>query len=269
MIIQLSYEQDQYQCDLSQPLTISIPLGQVRCFFAPRMQKSPVEIDDFIGSVKKGGPVNFFDISFNPHGHGTHTESIGHLTAEQQTLHSCLTNHHFIARLISVPLSTLSNGDYVLEGSQLRSACPDPVPEALIIRTLPNHPDKLTKDYSGTNPPYLSREAMEFIVRKGVKHLLVDLPSVDREDDGGQLANHRLFWNLPEDKITPASRMDGTITELIYVTDEIVDGLYFLNLQAADIGLDAAPCQPVLYTLSRKAMEAGSLELEKQRQHAD
>lgn len=35
---------------------------------------------------------------------------------------------------------------------------------------------------------------MEFIVQKGFKHILVDFPSVDREEDEGRLLAHRAFW---------------------------------------------------------------------------
>lgn len=46
---------------------------------------------------------------------------------------------------------------------------------------------------------YFSQDAMCYINALEVKHLLVDLPSVDRENDGGRLAAHRIFWNLPVD----------------------------------------------------------------------
>ena len=32
----------------------------------------------------------------------------------------------------------------------------------------------------------------------GIRHLLVDFPSIDRMHDGGRLTNHHLFWNVPE-----------------------------------------------------------------------
>ena len=40
--------------------------------------------------------------------------------------------------------------------------------------------------------------------------------------------------------------MDATITEFIYVTNEIFDGDYLLNLQFAPFENDAAPSRPVL-----------------------
>ncbi|MCB0558058.1 MAG: cyclase family protein, partial [Phaeodactylibacter sp.] len=71
-----------------------------------------------------------------------------------------------------------------------------------------------------------------------------DLPSVDREEDGGKLLAHRAFWSYPE---TP--RTDCTITELIFVNNSIQDGLYLLNIMIASFEIDASPGKPVLYKL--------------------
>ena len=39
----------------------------------------PVRTDGWVGSVAEGGAVNFRDITFNPHAHGTHTETREHI----------------------------------------------------------------------------------------------------------------------------------------------------------------------------------------------
>ena len=57
----------------------------------------------------------------------------------------------------------------------------DKKPEAIVIRTLPNSASKLSKKYSHTNPPFLAEEAARFICESGTQHLLIDLPSVDKE----------------------------------------------------------------------------------------
>jgi kynurenine formamidase len=118
--------------------------------------------------------------------------------------------------------------------------------EALIIRTLPNTKDKRSKNYSDTNPPYLDLSVIELIESFGIQHLLVDMPSVDRESDEGKLAFHHAFWNVPENP------NDKTITELIYVNDEITDGLYILEMQMAPFENDASPSRPVLYKIQKK-----------------
>lgn len=64
--------------------------------------------------------------------------------------------------------------------------------EAVIIRTLPNAEDKITSIYSGKNPPYLTPEAMKFMREQlHTQHILVDLPSVDKENDEGLLGRYR------------------------------------------------------------------------------
>jgi kynurenine formamidase len=249
MIIQTNYNDIEYTCDLSKPIDISIPLGNVKCFYATDFKKQPYVAGDFVGSVKKGAPVNFYDVELNPHGNGTHTECLGHITKKQECINDSLKKHHMMARLISVSLKAKGE-DKIITLKNLKEACPAKLTEAIIIRTRPNYKYKLTKDYSGSNPPYLDKKAMSFLVKKGVKHLLIDLPSVDREEDKGKLASHHIFWNVKDHKAIDSSRKDCTITELIYVPNEVEDGMYLLNIQVAPIKLDASPSKPVLFRLS-------------------
>src|SRR4029077_6354046 len=106
-------------------------------------------------------------------------------------------------------------------------------PRALVIRTLPNRPDKQHQDYSDSTPPYLSREAAELLIERGIEHLVVDLPSLDRAHAEGRLSAHRLFFGLPPGSVAlaQATRARATITELAYIPDTITDGPYLLELQ--------------------------------------
>lgn len=102
--------------------------------------------------------------------------------------------------------------------------------------------------YSNTNPPYLAAEAAVFLREKGIKHLLIDLPSVDKEKDEGKLLAHKAFWNVKDiDQVNADAQFDATITEMIYVPNEVVDGFYLLNLQLASFVNDASPSKPILY----------------------
>jgi len=250
MEIQLKHAGRKYSCNLNEPLDISIPTGQVKCFYAPDFIASPYVNGSFIGSVKKGAPVNFFNVEFNPHGNGTHTESLGHITTKQESINSVLKQFHFVSYVLSVAVQTKKNKDKVISLGALKENCPSTLPKALIIRTKPNRKSKLSKDYSGTNPPYLDKKAMQFIVDMGVEHLLIDLPSVDREVDKGVLASHHIFWGMDKSRSLNAKRRTCTITEMIFVENGIKDGLYLLNLQIAPFNLDASPSKPVLYRLS-------------------
>jgi hypothetical protein len=90
---------------------------------------------------------------------------------------------------------------------------------------------------------------MNYIVSLGVKHLLVDIPSVDRLFDDGILSGHNIFWETEEKKFNNDSK-EKTITEMIFVPNEILDGKYLLNLQIAPFVLDASPSRPVIYQLN-------------------
>jgi arylformamidase len=244
--------------DLGLPLDISLPLhsgpDQVQAWYVGPLVIEPVRTEHFTGSVKEGGSVNFRNISFNPHGHGTHTECVGHIAPEVFSINKALANYHFVSRLISLrPEKAKKQAPYmlpsdnVITAEQLHEACGEDVPEALVIRTLPNT-NKTSAVYSNTNPAYLTSEAATWLVKEGVKHLLLDLPSVDREDDGGELNAHHIFWNFPSNP-----RHDATITEMIFVADHIKDGLYLLNLAVAPFENDASPSRPVLYSLQEMA----------------
>ncbi len=236
-----------YRADLSQPINLSILLKEglenVNCFYAPPVEYSPVVAGSFVGSTAQGGPVNFFNVRLNPHGNGTHTECVGHIARERYVLGDCLREAHFWAKLVSIFPRKTDNGDRVIFREQLEELLTPGETEAFIIRTLPNDALKLRTNYSGANPPYLHHEAAAYLVQCGVQHLLLDLPSVDREEDGGLLLAHKAFWQYPE-----AVREHCTITELIYVPNEVKDGFYLLNLQTASFDLDVSPSKPVVFT---------------------
>lgn len=233
--------------DLSKPLDISIPLRgdtySVNAWYVDHPTIEPHAEGDFVGKVSKGASVNFNDIHFNPHAHGTHTECVGHITADFHSVNQNLKRYFFKAEVITLAPEKYQD-DFVISRKQLQYALGNKKREALVIRTLPNVKDKLSRQYSNTNPPYLLEQAAEFLVEKGIEHLLIDLPSVDKEKDGGSLLAHNAFWNTGGEV-----RYSATITELIFVPNTIKDGKYFLNLQLAPIENDASPSRPVLYKI--------------------
>ncbi len=116
--------------------------------------------------------------------------------------------------------------------------------EAVIIRTLPNPESEAVQNYSGDNPPYTEPEILNYLCRNEVMLVLADLPSPDPEEDGGNLKSHKEFWNIQR-KV----RKESTITELGFIPDDIKDGLYLLNLQTANMMIDATPSNPVIYKI--------------------
>lgn len=252
MIARFELDGQEWQADLSRPIDLSIPLApgprQPNCFFAPYMEAHPVRAGGFVGSTREGGPVNFFNVQFNPHGNGTHTECLAHITTTDLNIQQALSEFHFVAKLVSLWPVRQPNGDRLITESQLRSCFEPGEAQALIVRTMPNDPDKLHRQYSGTNPPYFDHAGIAYLRDCGLQHLLTDLPSLDKEEDGGRLLAHRAWWNL-ESHTTLPPRTDATITELIYASDEIPDGLYLLNLQIGPFALDATPSKPILFPL--------------------
>lgn len=238
--------------DLNTPYDISIPLqsgpSNVNAFFIPEPIFKPLIAEGFTGSVAQGGSCNCENISFNAHGNATHTECVGHISRERITINQTLKNFFFVARLITIAPFRMENGDHILLKEAICEKLGNFVPDALVIRTLPNGKGKLNRTYSGTNPPYLHWNAAKYLRENGVKHLLLDLPSVDREQDAGEMLAHKAWWNYPE-----APLFEHTITELIYVSDEIPDGTYLLNIQIASFESDASPSKPILYPLTRKS----------------
>jgi hypothetical protein len=82
-----------------------------------------------------------------------------------------------------------------------------------------------------------------------VKHLLVDLPSLDPLSDEGRLLAHRIFWDVPPgSRDLPAPEAcRRTVTELIFVPDDVPDESYFLSIQVPHIVSDAVPSRPILF----------------------
>ncbi len=240
---------------LGAPIDISIPLHfngpQPNAFGVDAATSKP------IGDTRAGSSVNFEQYTFFPHCNGTHTECVGHITDERISVLDCLKDVFVAAVLVSVEPEN-RDGELLITADLLRSVVtPEepafagegaPVP-ALIVRTLPNDDRKLARRYGeGDLPPYFTAEAMEYLVACGFRHLLVDMPSIDRMFDEGKLVNHRIFWNVASGsrEINAATRVNSTITELIYVPNEVADGEYLVNLQIAPFVSDCSPSRPIL-----------------------
>lgn len=247
MIANIDFNGIKYRANLNQPLDISIPLQNGSqnpgAFFIPYPVFEPLIIGNFTGSIAAGGSVNCFNLHLNPHGNGTHTECVAHIVNKGYTINKCLTRFNFIAQLISVEPIRQINGDNVITTDSIKSKFLHGV-ECIVVRTLPNQTDKLSKNYSGLNPVYFEPDSCHFMAQQNILHLITDLPSVDREEDAGLMQSHRAFWQTDK-----SIRTNATITELAFIPNNIPDGLYLVNLQIASLESDASPSKPVLYSL--------------------
>lgn len=267
MNARLQVDGREIRVDLLRPFDLSVELDfqgtQVRYFGAPRASSQPYSVPGFPGSVARGSSCNCESITLIPHCNGTHTECVGHLTREPLHAQRIVPRGLLPALLVSVrpaaPDQTPESsdpaphaGDGMVTRGALQAAWPAELPftpRALVIRTLPNEPAKRTRDYTDATPPYLTREAAQYLVERGIEHLVVDVPSLDRVHDGGRLTAHRLFFGLPagQTALARATRATCTVTELAYIPDVAVDGPYLLELQVPAINGDAVPSRPLLH----------------------
>lgn len=256
-----------YRVQPDRPQTISIPLQfdgpQPNHFGVAPAHAAALESGGFTGDTRRGGSCNVDEVRLIPHCNGTHTECVGHLSDQRIAIREMLQEALIPATLVTVtprPAAEVSDpylpapeaGDMLLVRADLEAALSGSDADflaALAVRTLPNHPAKTRRDYLASPPPYFSLDAMRFLLELGVRHLLVDIPSVDRMFDEGRLSAHRIFWEVPEGthQIDPATASRRTITEMIYVPDALKDGRYLLNIQIPDFALDAAPSRVWLY----------------------
>lgn len=267
MRVTLEHSGNRYAADLTQAVSIAIPLDfdgpQPNHFGANRAARAPLRIGGFVGRTSEGGSCNVDSLELTPHCNGTHTETISHIVNEEIWIGHAATTPLMLAELATVDIEDavkcgesyrpkLDKSDRVVTAAALQRACrrfDGQKPNALIIRTKPNESAKQSRAYaSGEAPAFLTVEAMQYVVQLGCRHLLVDLPSVDRMYDEGRLTNHHLFWNVPEGAhaMTGESWQDKTITEMVYVDDRNPDGVYLLNLQCPAFCSDAAPSRPII-----------------------
>ena len=270
----------QYRCNSRDAKSLAINLDfegpQPNHFGTARANRSVLKLGEFVGDTESGGSCNVDVLQMIPHCNGTHTETISHIVNEDFWIGHAAIESLSIAYLVTVkpvPVERLAAAerqdvyrppldpnDLVITRAMLERAIQaldqwrDAQPQALLIRTLPNDDAKRSRAYGEKfSPPFLTVDAMELIVELDVRHLLVDFPSVDRMYDDGLLTNHHLFWNVAEGthEVSADARQDRTITEMIFVEEQIRDGVCVLNLQIPAFGTDAAPSRPVLFPVKR------------------
>ncbi len=259
--------------DLSSPLSLALELdfagAQPQHFGAPPATTRPYAVEGFSGSVATGASCNCSVVSLVPHCNGTHTEGVGHLTREPFDAYRLAPPGPIAAVLVSVKAApapeALAAGEttdptphaadsLVTRQALERAWTRDPAwrPSALVIRTGYGIPSAAGGEpIRAGSPPYLTRSAAAFLVERHIEHLLVDLPSLDREHDEGRLTAHRTFFGLPAGShaLSDATRRNATVTELASIPADILDGSYLLSIQVPAWRGDAVPSRPLLYPL--------------------
>jgi kynurenine formamidase len=255
--------------DAARPHSLAIELDfdgqQPHWFGGASARSTAVQSGSFTGSVASGASCNCSMLSFTPHCDGTHTECAGHLTRERCDARSVVPQGFLAALLLSVvPVrgaqTTESSDpapraqDALITRQALAQAWPAGLPfspRVLIVRTLPNPASKRHRDYAREAAPYLTLPAAQWLVERGIEHLVLDVPSADRADDGGRLSAHREFFGLApgSSALADVRRPGSTITELAWIDDALPDGPWLLAFQVPALAGDAVPSRPLLYRL--------------------
>lgn len=271
MNLSFKIEKKSFEIDSDDGIDISIPLDfygvQPNAYGVEKASAIPYLSDKFIGDTRKGGSCNFEKYSFITHCNGTHTECVGHISFERIFINETLKDSFIPGTVITVKpvpsgetkekyIPEINPEDFLITRAGIENVIGNSNKDffkGLIIRTSPNDNKKKSMDYNKEPPPFFSMDAMEFISSIGVNHLLVDIPSVDRASDDGKLTVHHIFWNVPagSHEVSIENHSLKTITEMIYVEDNIEDGKYLLNLQIASFKADASPSRPVLFKVKK------------------
>lgn len=242
-----------YSAATSLALELDFDAIHPRHFGAPPASSTPFRTVGFEGEVVLGASCNCRSITLIPHCNGTHTESVGHLTLQQEPLHRFVPFAPIPALLLTVRPRRAEDvnedtepppqrGDLLLTRVDLLAAWQEHADfsaRALLLRS--------AADIRGANPPYLSRQLADELVRRHIEHLVVDLPSVDRSQDQGRLTAHRIFFGLPPDSTDRdlATRPHCTITEFAHYPATLRDGRCALQLQIPAFSGDAVPSRPI------------------------
>ncbi len=259
--------------DLAAPVSLARPVrfdgGGPRHFGAPAARTRPYAAPGFSGEVRRGASCNCATIELTPHCNGTHTESVAHLVDEPLDVCDLVPLGLMPALVISAePVDARMTdedsdpapqpGDRLLTRAALLAGWPATLPfapRALVLRSAARA--DAGDDDPGVDPggdasaPYLSRQLVGELVARGIEHLVVDLPSIDRGRDGGRLCGHRLFFGLPpgSTRLAEAARRGCTVTEYARIPAALADGPCALQLTLPRLAGDAVPSRPLAFRL--------------------
>ena len=248
--MKIIYEGKQYLIGSENAFDLSIKntfSGDAPTFYnSSQPSCKPLASEDFIGDIQQGGSCNVPIVSINIHCTGTHTECEGHVNDSNITIADVCPIDFIPASLITISPEQANRTeesyhvalteDMVITKNAIKEKMLT-AHSGLIIRTTPNSHSKKSRNYDHEAAPFLTNDAIDYIVAAGVKHLLVDLPSIDKSEDDGQLGNHKRFFKYGK-----------TVSELLFIENDINDGFGFLHIQVPNWALDSAPSRPIFYS---------------------
>lgn len=263
----------EWEVQTDDPFELAVSLDfrgpQPRAYGLSAAQARTVEAGGFVGDTRRGGSANCETLELTPHANGTHTEGVGHIAWERIFVADAAQQPLLPATVLTVPLRDLiateesysgqsEPDDQVicavdLQAARNRVGLDAAFLNAVVVRIEPEQrPFEPLDEHSGSNPPYLTDQAVRWIRDSQCQHLLVELPSIDREDDGGLLPNHHRFFGVKRQETPDHQSRRRTLTEMIFVPAEVRDGPYVLSLRFPRLRTDAVPSRPLLYPLEER-----------------
>ena len=241
-------------------------------FHLPKLSTSPFEVSGvFIGDVEQGGSCNVDILHLSPH-KLTHLQTETHIISEGTNISDLGLIEGFA---LVVDLSgwmglekdeTLdSNGrkstnsisvaqlQYAVDEAIGQVLSPEQRFNLLAIKTRLSL-DREDTDYTGRDPLHLEPEVAQFIhdyheivgnPGRQIQTLILDLPSIDREDDGGLLLAHRNYFGIKDGKSQGEKR---SLVEFAYLRG-LETGLYYCQIHPYPIQTNAIIVNPVFYPL--------------------
>ena len=110
-MIKLAIEGIEYVIDEMLGIDLSRAVGSgVNAWYIDSPKRRPLEVEGTIYNISFGASVNFDQITFAPHAHGTHTETLGHIDKNQLLIEELRLPLFMPCKLIRPSLETI-NGD--------------------------------------------------------------------------------------------------------------------------------------------------------------
>ena len=226
------------------------------CFHMPPLEITTVEIaGKFIGDVHKGGSCNVDEIKYIPHSI-THIETSAHILSNKN--HSCTIDKvnpkYFSGLTYLMDFSKTKMTENLIGWNMIQKKLLKlklPITH-LAIKTsaslLSQHYDFSDKDFIAIDPK-AAKELHEFSFKnKNLNCLILDLPSIDTENDNGKLLAHRNFYGIPE-KITEYDDKEGRIIIELAYFNKLKEGYYYTIMTPPKMVTNAVTTDISLYPI--------------------
>ncbi len=235
--------------EASRPVRLAPPEAP-NAFSLPPLQAEAHEVPGwFVGDVRRGGSCNVEVLRCTAHGL-THVETAAHLldpSGAPSTI-ADLPPERLAGLLLLADLSDLGDrpGERVPPDRIVEALAAPGLPVAMLgLKTRASALPPAT-DFTGTDCLALSPEAAAAVREAGILTLVVDLPSLDPERDGGRMRAHRAFFGLPEAGCRGADPESRAVVELAWF-GALPAGYYYAVVTPARFAVPAVPTGLFLY----------------------